>query len=246
MRAGYDVRAVKRWRAGLACWASAASATPAASSSIGTGTLSSVAPHCAHEVVHIVLVHAAEHHVPGRRLCATPGETTRSVCASTDAGRAQAPIPAALHTHMAAVHSRIAVPCTMRQMAQAGGSCPGSLWSRRGVVSSASETTLCATHLAMRARAPIPHPAACQRLRQRVKRGLSSRVLDAEEGAVVGGPHGGREVDDLAPLARAERISHLCMGAGAGETTSCLAGETTCGQRACDPADRTAPPFSQP
>eukprot|EP00964_Phaeocystis_antarctica_P079757 scaffold49731_cov48-Phaeocystis_antarctica.AAC.1 len=42
MRAGYDVRAVKHWRAGLACWASAASATPAASSSIGTGTLSSV------------------------------------------------------------------------------------------------------------------------------------------------------------------------------------------------------------
>ena len=55
-------------------------------------------------------------------------------------------------------------------------------------------------------------PPTVRRLRQRVERGLRSRVLDAEEGAVVGGPHGGREVEDLAPLARAERVSHLCMG----------------------------------
>ena len=93
---------------------------------------------------------------PGRRLAGRRDDH----CASTDAGQAQAPIPAALHMHMAALHSRTAVPCTMRQMAQAGGSCPGSLWSRRGVVSPGALRPHCATHLAMRARVPIPHPAA--------------------------------------------------------------------------------------
>ena len=225
MRAGYDVRAVKRWRAGLACWASAASATPAASSSIGTGTLSSVdsvsptAPmrlstlysfmrpnttsqagdsaqrparrqgqcvqaqtrgeprlpsllHCTRiwllctPELQCLALCARWHRpvAPAQAPCglawASSRRPARPHCASTDVGQAQAPIPAALHTHMAAVRSRTALPCTMHQMAQAGGSCPGSLWSRRGVVSSAGETTLCATHLAMRARAPIPHPAA--------------------------------------------------------------------------------------
>ena len=75
-------------------------------------------------------------------------------CVQAQTRQAHAPILAALHTHMAAVHSRTAVPCTMCQMAQAGGSCPGSLWSRRGVVSGSGETTVQAQTRAGKPRLP--------------------------------------------------------------------------------------------
>ena len=131
-------------------------------SSIGTGTLSSVdsVPPTAPMRSSILYSFMRPNTTSQAGDSAQRPARRQGQCVQAQTRQAHAPILAALHTHMAAVRSRTALPCTMHQMAQAGGSCPGSLWSRRGVVSSASETTLCATHLAMRARAPIPHPAA--------------------------------------------------------------------------------------